>query len=230
VKWLTALSVLGAAVPAVAQAESWTAVTEITAASSPSCAKVAATYQFAIVGQKLTVTTPAGTPREATVAADGSVVLEYAGGAAYGTVRIAGNARTRQLELTASVAKDCRYALSTGGPAEAGTEWAVGRWDGTVYVSGTGSGTMGLRSEPRSMIIRYNASGALACNWAEPEFVTVTAAKNCRIGANTVSLVTVAGSTVDLARTAPDILTGRFQAPGWDNVASKAQAQLKRLR
>jgi hypothetical protein len=80
------------------------------------------------------------------------------------------------------------------------------------------------------MIIRKNADGTLACNWGEPELVENTFAQGCKIGADTVSLVTVASSIVELTRTGPDTLTGRFEAPGWSNVASKAQAQLKRVR
>lgn len=217
---------------AAAHAQSWKATTELVASSPSSCPRASLVYEFSVEGSRLKGTTPNGKPIDSPIGADGAIVIDYQGSPQVGAVQITGNASTRQLESTASALRGCRYALvaaaaaAPSGMAPTGADWALGRWDGTVYMTGTSAGSMGLRSERRSLIVRKNADGTSTCNWAEPEHVQKTPARSCRIGTDTVSLVTVASSIVELTRSGPDDLTGRFQATGW----ARAQAHLQRAR
>jgi hypothetical protein len=217
----------------VAYAQSWRAVTDIISSSPASCPKVSLAYEMTLQGDRLHVKTPAGKTYDGTVAPDGSVRVEYQGVSRVGKVSIFGNVRSRQLELTASSMNNCHYALkasaaAAGTHAAVGADWAIGRWDGTLSVAGTSAGTSGLRSEPRSMIVRKNTEGGLVCFWNFPDQVEHTPTQSCTIGKDTISLVTIAGSVVDLSRSGIDGLSGTFRNQEWDSQGFRTQVFMKR--
>jgi hypothetical protein len=215
-----ATSAIAIAGPSV-RAESWQATTQLSSSSPSSCPKASLQYQLSTEGSRFRGVTPAGKAFEATIGADGTIAAEYEGDARAGTVRIVGNARSRQLSLTASAVQSCQYLLlptAAAAPARSnvalftpGAEWSIGRWDGHIYTTGTVSGTQGISSSPRTLVIRRSADGVVTCNWAEPEHVLKTPAYDCKIEGNSISLVTTASSVVELRRSGSDTIAGTFR-------------------
>ena len=122
-----------------AGAQTWQATTELTAESNSSCPKPSVPYEFTVKDTTLTVRTPVGATHSGTIAADGRVEIRYpASGptaAKLGTTTLAGNARTRELRVSASGLEGCVYALrpsgGTASVAAAGPAAAiVGTWKG----------------------------------------------------------------------------------------------------
>ena len=228
------------AVGRIAHAEAWQATTQLTPSSPSSCPKASFTYQLSLEGTNFRGTTPAGGSFESVVSADGTVSAEHRSAPQVGLVRITGNARSRQLSLTASELRACQYALvspaaaaaamPSGQPMQRGAEWALGRWEGHVYKPGTSAGTVGLRSEPRALIVRKSPDGTVACNWSEPQFVSGIAAQSCKIDGDTISLVTGSSTIVELKRSGPDSLVGTFRNQDWDRNNFHAQVSMKRSR
>jgi hypothetical protein len=226
------LGLLAAATGGPVNAESWQATTRLIASSPQSCPKVEFVFQLALEGAQFKGTDPSGKPLESTVAGDGAVVAEYRSGAA-GTVRIFGNARARELELTASALTGCRYSLVAGAVQDtSGGNWAIGRWDGHLTRLGGagGAGNSGLQTEPRAMIVSRTRAG-LSCRWSSPASVAMDLARKCRIEAGSISLVTSANSDVELTRSGESSLTGTLVDP--DNISAyygKTKVFLTRTR
>lgn len=123
-----------------AGAQTWQATTELTADSNSSCPKASVPYEFTVRDTTLTVKTPVGATHSGTIAADGRVEIRYpASGptaAKLGTTTLAGNARSRDLRVSASGLEGCVYALRpaagvASAPGAAGPASAiVGTWKG----------------------------------------------------------------------------------------------------
>jgi hypothetical protein len=196
------LLAVGLMMPRLAEADTWQAMTELLPTSPKACGNEGRLYEFSLKGMRLSGRDPASKMIEGIVAADGSVSLRYESLAAVGTVTIAGNARLRQLEASANARPECRYSLKPGdGPPaqmQAGGEWAIGRWDGHVAVAGTSYSSMGLNSEARTLIIGRTSSGAVSCRWDTPQLAAGSPTKSCTIRVGTISLVTIASTTVEL--------------------------------
>jgi hypothetical protein len=114
-----------------------------------------------------------------------------------------------------------------------GGEWALGQWEGTLVSQGTSAWTAGLNQSPRTLIVRKDASGAVTCLWFisnDPKSRRWT--KNCRIGPNGISLETSAASVVEMTRSGPNALQGRFvpAAPQARFTGSGSQVHLNRVQ
>lgn len=92
-----------------ASAQTWQAGLQLASGSS-SCWSSAAVFKFNLIGDDLSVLTPAGPTYRGSVASDGNVVIQFKG-ADGGDVIVSGNARTRDLRLVNSRYKGCTYAL-----------------------------------------------------------------------------------------------------------------------
>ena len=200
------------------QADTWQAVTQLSSASQSSCRNVPLDYQFSIDDAGFRGISPTGRVFGAVVGPDGTIATEYEGDSRVGTVRIVGNARTRQLSLTASAVPGCQYSLlpSVAGASSSpntaslkpGADWAFGRWEGHLFK--TGAAGRGISSPRRALIIRKRANGVVTCNWAEPEHVLNTPA-NCKIEGESISLITTANSFVELRRSGSNAIAGTFR-------------------
>src|SRR5262249_35844902 len=161
-------------------------------------------FNFSVEGTSFSGTGPAGQSFKSNVSPDGSIMVEYKTAVPpISANRITGNARSRQLSLTISALNGCQYALipsaAVASSMETGGEWAIGRWDGHVAAK-TAAGD--LRSASRSLIIRKNPNGPVACFWGAPEDVMKTPTQGCTIRAGTISLVTWLASAIELDRRA----------------------------
>ena len=93
-----------------------------------------------------------------------------------------------------------------------GGEWAIGRWEGNLVEVGTSAGTAGLNQVGRVFIVERTPTGA-RCYWFIPG-TAKSPTKQCTIGAKSIALVTVASSKVELWRTSPDAMQGKFEGTG----------------
>jgi hypothetical protein len=219
------LRLVPAAVALVAtnvQADTWEANTQLSSSSESWCGNVPLDYQFSVDGAGFRGISPTGKVLDAIVGPDGDISVEYEGDPRLlGTVRIVGNARTRELFLTASAKPGCQYSLlpsGAGGPSsrktaslKPGADWAFGRWEGHIFKSGAAGGARGISSSRRALIIRKRADGVITCNWAEPEHARNTPAFNCKIDGESISLVTSANSLVELRRSGANAIAGTFR-------------------
>ena len=87
-----------------------------------------------------------------------------------------------------------------------GGEWAIGRWEGSLHTVGTSSGTTGLSSEPRVLIICGDSAGRFDCFFAVAGRLGPTT--RCEIGPDSVSFVTAFPAVIELRRTGPDTMQG----------------------
>jgi hypothetical protein len=92
-----------------AQAQTWKAELEKLPTSTAKCPDVPLTFDLTVSGADISLMTPAGQTHRGKVAADGSVTLQYPGGA--GTSTVTGNAHTKDLRMAASRLEGCFYAL-----------------------------------------------------------------------------------------------------------------------
>jgi hypothetical protein len=116
---------------------------------------------------------------------------------------------------------------------QAGGEWAIGRWEGSVFSIGTPSGTAGLQSSPRTLIVQKSADGSATCSF----FVSgdpVAPTKQCVIKVDGISLVTGASADVELSRSGPDSLQGTLRwthaVVGRSAGMAGAQVSMQRVR
>ncbi len=205
------LGLLGATIGGPVGADTWQATTKLIPSSPRSCPKVEFAFQLSLEGARFNGTDPNSTRFESNVASDGAVLAEYQAARA-GRVKIFGNAHTRELELIAGASTVCRYSLvPTQSQDTSGSEWAIGRWDGHITRLGGagGAANSGLQTEQRVLIIAKTGAG-LICRWSFSETVTQELTRRCRIGANSISLVTLANTDVELTRSGENSLTGTF--------------------
>jgi hypothetical protein len=90
-------------------------MTALTPSSTAGCPRPALVFQLTLKGDRFQLTTPRGKQFESIVQADGSVFLAYQSDPQVGRVTVTGNAKSRQLQLTASAASSCHYALAPSG-------------------------------------------------------------------------------------------------------------------
>lgn len=109
-KGLWTIAVLGILAMGEAQAQTWSASSELVTTSS-SCPRGSSVFEFTLSGSELSVKPPSLAMQRARVGADGSVTLTYPGPQGAGQVTIAGNTQTRQMQLTATGVPGCVYAL-----------------------------------------------------------------------------------------------------------------------
>src|SRR5262245_12968010 len=93
------------------EADTWRADTQLSSSSQSSCRNVPLDYHFSIDDERFRGISSTGKVFEATIGPDGTITVEYESDLRVGTVRIVGNARTRQLSLTASAVAGCQYSL-----------------------------------------------------------------------------------------------------------------------
>lgn len=87
-----------------------------------------------------------------------------------------------------------------------GGEWAIGQWEGSLHTVGTSSGTTGLASNPRILIIRKDANGRVDCFFSAPGRLGPTT--QCTIGQDRVAFVTGASAEIELRKSGPDTMQG----------------------
>ena len=92
-----------------ANAQTWQAGMQLAPGSS-SCGTSGAVFRFTLLGDDLSILTPAGPTYRGSVAPDDNVVIQFKG-ADGGDVIVSGNARTRDLRLVNSKYKGCSYTL-----------------------------------------------------------------------------------------------------------------------
>jgi hypothetical protein len=229
---------IAGAVAGPAWADTWNASTQLTAQSPSSCPAASFTYELSLNGNQFSGKSPAGAAFSSNVSPDGTVRVQHSSGPKVGTVTIGGNAVARQLELSASALPQCRYALVPSAGAaprpiatsEGSGEWAVGRWDGYLTKlggAGGGAGSSSLQTEQRAMIIARTPAG-LTCRWSFPESVEGDYAKSCKIRDSSISLVTSAGTDVELTRSAENSLSGTFVNKG--NINNYGSTRLSMTR
>jgi len=108
VRWNLGL-IVGLMICGQANAQTWQAGLQLASGSS-SCWSSAAVFKFTMMGDDLSILTPAGPTYRGSVAPDGNVMIQFKG-ADGGDVAVSGNARTRDLRLVNSKYKGCTYAL-----------------------------------------------------------------------------------------------------------------------
>jgi hypothetical protein len=198
------LAVVLVADPAIA--DTWQTMPALMPSSPSTCTYMASVYELSADGSVFKGTSPSGRPFQSTVAADGTVTLQY------GPSTISGNVRSKQFTMVGE--KGCRWDLVPFVPIAAqitpGGEWTIGRWEGTISKVGNSGGGSGLQSDPRTLIIQRNANGILVCSFAEPQWAARTPMKSCMIGTDTISMVTYASSAIELSRSGTDGLVGTF--------------------
>ena len=64
------------------------------------------------------------------------------------------------------------------------------------------------------MFVNRNSRGGLTCRWAEPVVAELTFALSCSLSGDTLKLVTIAKSEVEMKRHGPMGLNGTFKALG----------------
>ena len=127
------------------------------------------------------------------------------------------NARTAVVCLAMLVIANTNHAAAQGTSAQmlAGGEWALGRWEGTLVGIGTSSGTIGLGQSLRTLIVQKADTGAVTCLWFISNNAKSTQWTNrCKVGPKDITLETSAAASVELWRTGPDTLQGRFVSGG----------------
>lgn len=112
-KGLWTVAVLAILVAGKAQAQTWSASSELVTTNA-SCPRASSVFEFTLSGAELTVKPSGFAAQRARVGADGSVALTYPGPQGAGQVTIAGNTQTRQMQLTATGVPGCIYALKAG--------------------------------------------------------------------------------------------------------------------
>lgn len=204
-----------------AAAESWEGRTELRPDSKSTCPQAALILAFNSDGTTLTARGKGRNPLvlSGPVAADGKVDL-YGRTGALGQVALSGNARSRQMQITSSTYPGCVYAVVAGdmnaGLVSAyqgtGGDWSLGRWEGRIVGNFAG---IGLREQPRALIIDKLADGRVGCRYGEPDYVASLAwVPDCAITGSAIQLRTLANSTVELTRSAADRLEGRVREAG----------------
>lgn len=94
-----------------ANAQTWQAGMQLASGSS-SCGTLGVVFKFTLMGDDLSILTPAGKTYRGSVAPDGNVVIQFKGAEPVGgEVTISGNVRTRDLRLVNSNYKACTYTL-----------------------------------------------------------------------------------------------------------------------
>ena len=122
----------------------------------------------------------------------------------------------------------------------AGGEWALGRWEGNGVLIGSAAGassgsggSMALTTVPAVLEIRKDDRQNVSCFFFRPtdgERPT----KKCTVGPNGISLIAANSAVVELRRSGPNALAGRYQpataravvAPGNSDI----QVHLNRVR
>lgn len=104
-------------------ADSWKSASSLVPTSPAACPKTSAVFEFHRDGSRLTITPPTAPALTATVAADGSIDVEYLSGNV-GPVRLWGNADTRIFHAVRSRVPDCRYLIA-GTPNVASYAWVA---------------------------------------------------------------------------------------------------------
>ncbi len=201
-----------ASLPAIAQPDaasaksSWRAETALKPGSPSSCQPARFVYSFQLDGSRLTGTSPGGLLLEAAVAADGTVAIRYSGGA--GMATITGNARSKELEVTAENAKGCRYALvpvAGNTAATSATDWALGRWSGRYY--------MAQYMHRAALNVFRNARSGITCQLQIWEALGSATSDSCKISDDKIKF----GSgiyEVELWRKTSNTLLGTHMSPG----------------
>jgi hypothetical protein len=104
--------VLSFTLSASALAQTWQAESALVPNPSVKCPNAPLMYELTLSRANLSLKTPGGQVHNGTVAADGSVSLQYTSTSGAGTVVVSGNARARQLQMTMPRSlPGCVYAL-----------------------------------------------------------------------------------------------------------------------
>jgi len=149
-RWLALVCVAVAwSLTGVAEAESWTALTELLPNSDPLCPALIFDFPITISGNEITIVSGRG-PVTGPIAGDGSFKLSYGG--AFGSTVISGNARTKELRFAARELSKCAYSLNPMPPGVQIKEWKV-----TVLQVSANSGCAGgIRGRVRETATALN--------------------------------------------------------------------------
>lgn len=124
-KGLWAIAVVGILAASQVQAQTWSASSELLPNAAPSCPKTSSVYEFTVSGAEVSVKTPQAGVQRGSVAGDGSVRVVFAGPSVAGQMTISGNARTREMQVTASGFAGCVWALKAADGASYASSPAV---------------------------------------------------------------------------------------------------------
>lgn len=113
-KGLWTIAELGILAASQVQAQTWSASSELLPNSASSCPKTSSVYEFTVSGAELSVKTPMSGVQRGSVAGDGSVRVVFAGPSVAGQVTISGNARSKEMQFTASGFSGCFWTLKPG--------------------------------------------------------------------------------------------------------------------
>ncbi|MCA0305103.1 MAG: hypothetical protein LCH95_22070 [Proteobacteria bacterium] len=159
--WRWAMVLAAVAVSAAARAETWQAQTTLVPNATVKCVDISLAFQFTNDNGTLTMRTPGNATYSAPINPDGTVSLQYTGRGGLGTIVLSGNARTRDLQLTAPRSlPGCRYALREAAPAaapEVRTQWKTTIQQVAGNVQSCGSGNRGHVIEAGPNIYLFDA-------------------------------------------------------------------------
>jgi hypothetical protein len=174
-------------------------------------------YELTVNGREFSAKVPSGQVYRGEVAPDGMASVRYAGpSAAIGQIAISGDVRTKQFQMSSSVAPHCIYTLNPGQTVPTVMEsayqgnigdWALGRWQGLLVANLQG---VGIQSLARVLVIEKTPDGRVGCRFTEPAYADHAPwADHCAITASTITMRTRANSSIVLGRSAPNKLEGR---------------------
>lgn len=115
--------------------------------------------------------------------------------------------------------------------ASAGAEWALGRWTGGIYSIGGARGSTGgsgMNQRPRGLLITRDAAGQFICRWSTSPPGDGNPAQRCRIGGQSIVLVSSGGEEINVSRSGSDGLVGTYRGSADFNASSQNQVHLTR--
>ena len=101
-------------------------------------------------------------------------------------------------------------------------DWAIGHWKGTIWNNYSNTP---MYTEERTLDVERLPDGKVGCRWAYPPDMPVGWAPKCKIDEKGISLLSTAGSDVELSRSGVG-LEGRMRTKS----SVRWLAQLKRVQ
>jgi hypothetical protein len=148
----------------VAHAETWRAEPVLIPNPSAQCPSGARAFEFTVSNGTMSVKTPAKGTITAPVSPDGAVSLSFTAAMGLGTVVIAGNALTKDLQMTAPRSlPGCSYALrpvAVSSTPEATIAWTVSVQQVSGNTRKCGSGHRGRVEQNGLNLVLYAAGAA----------------------------------------------------------------------